>query len=54
MKEKMRKDTLAHIPEHPTAEQRNRQIKHPVPVFDRLSHPRPKIGARPKKKAPQH
>jgi len=54
IKSKMRKDTLAHTPEHPTAEQRNRQMKHRVPVFDRLSHPRPKVGAKPKKKAPRY
>ena len=54
LKSKMRKETLAHVPEHPTSEERNRQMKHRVPVFDRLSHPRPKVGAKPKKKAPRY
>lgn len=50
IKSKMRKETLAHIPEHPTPDERNQQMKHRVPVFDRLSNPRAKVGAKPKKK----
>ena len=49
----MRKKTLGHTPEHPSIEERNQQKKHRVPIFDRLSNPRPKLGAKPKKKTPR-
>ena len=49
-KSEMRKDTEARTPDSLTPEERNRQMKERVPVFDRVSHPRPKLGAKPKKK----
>lgn len=52
-KSEMRKETLAHVPEHPTEEERNRKMKHRVPVFDRQNNPRPKVGAKAKKKTPR-
>lgn len=51
-KSEMKKETLARTPVHSTINERNREMKHRVPIFDRLSHPRPKLGAKPKKKAP--
>jgi hypothetical protein len=52
-KSEMRKETLAHTPEHPTSAERNNEMKHRVPIFDRLNNPRPKAGARSKKKTPR-
>jgi hypothetical protein len=52
IKSEMKKETQAHIPTHPTEQQRNQQMKHRVPIFDRLSHPRPKVSSKPKKKTP--
>jgi hypothetical protein len=54
IKSQMRKDTLAHTPEHATPDERNRDMKHRVPIFDRLSHPRAKVSAKPKKKTPRY
>ncbi len=42
----------ARIPEKPTIEERNREMKHRVPIFDRTSHPRPKRNVS-HKKAPR-
>jgi hypothetical protein len=53
-KELMRQQVKAHVPQHPSEEERNRQMKHRVPVFDRLSNPKPKVGAKPKKKSPKY
>lgn len=52
LKEEMRKETLSHTPEHKSSEERNQEMKHRVPIFDRTSHPRLKHGANPKKKTP--
>ena len=54
IKSEMRKKTLAEIPIHATTDERNRKEKTRTPIFDRLSHPRPKVGAKPKKKAPRY
>ena len=51
-KEEMRKEAVDFTQPTPTSEDRNREMKHRVPIFDRTSHPRPKQGAKPKKKAP--
>lgn len=51
-KSQMKKETLSRTPTHPSIEERNRQMKHRVPIFDRTSHPRPKFGSKPKKKVP--
>jgi hypothetical protein len=48
----MKKETLSRAPIYPTEEERNQKMKRRVPIFDRLSHPRPKVGAKPKKKSP--
>ena len=47
-KSEMRKETLEHTPEVPTEEERNLEMKHRIPVFDRTSNPRPKRGAKPR------
>ncbi|MDE3046159.1 MAG: hypothetical protein KGJ02_05905 [Verrucomicrobiota bacterium] len=53
-KARARKEKLSRPPTHPTPEERNRQMKHRVPVFDSLNHPKPKVGARPThKKTPR-
>ncbi|MBF8263175.1 MAG: hypothetical protein HW387_840 [Parachlamydiales bacterium] len=52
-KAKMKKETLARTPTHPSDQERNQEMKHRVPIFDRLSHPRPKVGAKPKEKKPR-
>jgi len=54
IKSEMRKETLAHIPDHSTTDEQNREMKHRVPVFDRLSHQKAKVGAKPKKKSPRY
>ncbi len=51
-KVEMRNETRGFTQPTPTGEDRNREMKHRVPIFDRSSHIRPKQGAKPKKKAP--
>lgn len=52
-KAKVRKERLAREPIHKTDEERNREMKHRVPVFEKLSHPKAK-GTRPThKKTPR-
>lgn len=52
-KEHMRQERLARKPVHKTEEERNWEMQHRVPVFDRLSNPRPK-GTKPtRKKTPR-
>jgi hypothetical protein len=53
-KEIMRKNTRAQTPQHLNEDERNQKMKHRVPIFDRLSHPKPKVGAKQKKKAPRY
>lgn len=54
IKSRMRKETESHIPEHFTPEEKNRKMKHRVPIFDRTSHPRHPIeGALAKKSTPR-
>lgn len=46
-KAKKRQERQARTPVHPTEEARNRAMKHRVPVFDRDSNEKPRLGARP-------
>lgn len=46
-KEERKQEKLARPSSSPTPEQRNRSMKHRVPVFDRTNDAKPKSGARP-------
>lgn len=52
-KDKIRHERLTRKPIHKTEEERNREMKHRVPVFEKLSHPRPKGTRATKKKTPR-
>jgi hypothetical protein len=50
-KAKMRKSREEHISSDLTPEQKNRKMKHRVPIFDRTSHSKPRLlGAKPPRK----
>lgn len=49
-KAKIRKERDARTPLHKSEAERNWEMKHRVPIFDRTSHPRPKIAKSPRKK----
>ena len=51
-KSEMRKSTKSYTQTTPTSDERNREMKQRVPIFDRTSHPRPKLGAKSKKRNP--
>jgi hypothetical protein len=52
VKRQMRSDTLNRTPVHDTPEERNRKMKHRVPIFDRNSA-EPKHARPTKKKTPR-
>jgi hypothetical protein len=52
-KTKIRQERSSRAPIHKTEAERNWEMKHRVPVFDRTSHPRPKITKPTKKKTPR-
>lgn len=52
-KEKMRHERDERSPIHKTEEQRNWEMQHRTPVFDRTSHPRPKGTRSSHKKTPR-
>lgn len=52
-KAKLRKERESRPPVHKSAEERNWEMKHRVPVFDRTSHPRPKAARPTHKKTPR-
>jgi len=52
-KEKIRKERLERAPIHKTEEERNWEMKHRTPVFDRTSHPHPKGNRSTHKKTPK-
>ena len=52
VKREMRKDTLNRTPIHNTPEERNRRMKHRVPIFDR-NNAEPKHAQPTKKKTPR-
>lgn len=47
------KERMERTPIHPTEEERNRQMKKRVPVFDRLNNAKPKHAKASKKKTPR-
>jgi hypothetical protein len=48
------KERMERIPSHPTLEDRNKQMRKRVPMFEVDNHERPKLGARPtRKKVPR-
>lgn len=49
---KMRDETRSHAPIHDTADERNRKMKHRVPIFDR-NNAKPKVAKPTKKKTPR-
>ena len=50
---KMRDERDARTPIHKSPEERNQEMKHRVPIFDRTSHPRPKVSKPSHKKTPR-
>ncbi|HSX38141.1 MAG TPA: hypothetical protein VLE95_04850 [Chlamydiales bacterium] len=52
VKRTIRQERLAHIPIHPSEEERNKIMKHRVPVFDRNTA-KPKVAKPTKKKTPR-
>ena len=52
MKRELRKERLAHVPTHPSEEERNRAMKKRVPIFDRNTAP-PRFAPPTKKKTPR-
>ena len=50
MKSKIKKNREAHVPSDLTPEQQARKMKNRVPIFDRTSHPKSKLGAKPPRK----
>lgn len=52
-KETVAQERRARKPIHKTEEERNWEMKHRTPVFDRTSHPRPKATKASHKKTPR-
>lgn len=52
-KQAMRKAKQAHIPEAPSIEERNREMKFRVPIWDKDSHQHPKVQKPTRKKTPR-
>jgi hypothetical protein len=52
-KEKETQERLTRKPIHKTEEERNKEMKHRTPIFDRTSHPRPKGTKASHKKTPR-
>ncbi len=50
-KREMKKERNEHVPQHPTEDQRNQDMKHRAPIFDR-NNAAPKHGKSSKKKTP--
>lgn len=48
-----RKERKARAPVHLTEEERNRKMKHRVPVFDRINNAKPKSTKKTRKKTPR-
>lgn len=51
-KRKLRAEGLAHVPSDPTPDERNREMKHRVPIFDRKNQEKPKTTHPTHKKTP--